>query len=119
MATRVIVLYNHLPQCAAVTLSAADDLSTDVAKAMHQVAQATAPVRTGALRRGITVEEGNPATVTASSLAGGGLREYAAYNEFGTRYMAANPFMMPGFVAGVASVAVYGRQYGAKIEAAA
>jgi HK97 gp10 family phage protein len=119
MATRVIVVFNHLDACAAVALSAADDLSTDVAKDMHQAAQAAAPVRTGALRRGITLEEGNPATVTASSLAGGGLREYAAYNEFGTRYMSANPFMMPGFVAGLAQVPVHGRAYGNKIEAAA
>ncbi len=117
--SRVYVVYDHFPACAAVALSAADDLSTDVAKAMHQVAQSNAPVRTGALRRGINVTSGNPAEVTASSLQGGGTREYAAYNEFGTRYMGAQPFMMPGFVAGVASVAVYGRQYGAKIEAAA
>lgn len=119
MAVRIIVIYNHLPQCAAVTLSAADELSTDVAKVMHTAAQAAAPVRTGALRRGITVEEGNPAVVNASSLAGGGLREYAFYNEFGTRYMSANPFMMPGFVAGLAAVPAEGRKYGAKIEAAA
>jgi HK97 gp10 family phage protein len=116
---RVIIVYNHLPQCAAVALSAADDLSTDIAKVMHQAAQANAPVRTGALRRGITLQPGNPAEVTASSLAGGGLREYAAYNEFGTRYMSAQPFMMPGYVAGLASVPLYGRQYGQKIEAAA
>jgi HK97 gp10 family phage protein len=118
MPTRIIVVFNHFPQAAAATLAGADELSTGVAKAMHTAAQAAAPVRTGALRRGINLNEGNPAEVTASSLEGGGLREYAAYNEFGTRYMSANPFMMPGYIAGLASVPVEGRKYGAKIEAA-
>lgn len=115
----VIVVYNHLPQCAAVALSAADDLCKDIARDMHGAAQRAAPVRTGALRRGITLEEGNPSTVSASSLAGGGLREYAAYNEFGTRYMSANPFMLPGYVYGLARVPIHARTYGNKIEAAA
>lgn len=116
---RIEVVYNHLDACAAVALSAADDLCTDVAKVMHQGAQMNAPVRTGALRSGINLHAGNPAEVTASSLEGGGLREYAAYNEFGTRYMNAQPFMMPGYVAGLAAVPAKGREYGAKIEAAA
>lgn len=116
---RVIIIYDHLPRCAAVALSAADDLSTDVAKDMHDGARAAAPVRTGALRNGIKHHPGNPAEVTASSLEGGGLREYALYNEFGTRYMSANPFMMPGYMAGLAKLPARGREYGAKIEAAA
>ncbi len=115
----VIVVYNHLDRCAAVALSAADDLCTDIANTMHQAAQAAAPVRTGALRRGINVQAGNPAEVTASSVAGGASREYAEYNEFGTRYMNPQPFMMPGFVAGLASVPIHGRTYGQKIESAA
>lgn len=116
---RVQVVKNNFAACAAVTLSAADDLSTDVAKAVHTAAQANAPVRTGALRAGIQVTEGNPAEVTASSLQGGALREYAVYNEFGTSKMAAQPFMMPGYVAGLATVPIHGRTYGSKIEAAA
>ena len=115
----VYVVYDHLPQCAAAALAGQDELSTGVGRVIHRVAQASAPVRTGALRRGINLEEGNPATITASSLEGGALREYAEYNEFGTRYMNAHPFMMPGYVAGIAAVAVEGRKYGAKIEAAA
>ena len=115
----VIVVYNHLPQCAAVALSAADDLSTDVAKVMHTGATAMAPMRTGALKAGIELHAGNPASVTASSTSGGAPREYAAYQEYGTSKMSAHPFMMPGFVMGVAAVPVKGREYGAKIEAAA
>jgi HK97 gp10 family phage protein len=116
---RVVIVYNHQPRCAAEALARQDELCTNVAKDMHRGAQAAAPVRTGALRRGINVHEGNPAEVTASSLEGGGLREYAAYNEFGTRYMSANPFMMPGYVAGLALLGVRGREYGAWIEAVA
>lgn len=119
MPVTVIVEKNNLPRCAAMALAAADDLSTDVAKDMHDGAQAAAPVRTGALRTGIHHHPGNPAEVTASSLEGGASREYAHYNEFGTRYMSANPFMMPGYIVGLAQVPVRGRQYGAKIEAVA
>lgn len=115
----VNVIYDHLPRCAAVAISAADDLSSDIASDMHDAAQRFAPVRTGALRSGINLQRGNPAEVTASSLEGGATREYAAYNEYGTRNMSANPFMMPGFVAGLAKAPVRYREYGDKIEAAA
>lgn len=119
MASRIIVVYDHLPRCAAQALAGQADLSTNVAKDMHQGAQAAVHVRTGALKRGINVNGGNPAEVTASSLAGGAPREYAFYNEFGTRYMSANPFMMPGFVVGLAMLPARGREYGAAIEAVA
>lgn len=115
----VIIVYDHLPRCAAQALAGQDDLSTNVAKNMQEGAKRFAPVRTGALRRGINLQGGNPASVTASSLEGGGLREYAAYNEFGTRYMNANPFMIPGYVYGLGMLPVEARKYGAAIEAVA
>lgn len=115
----IIVEYNHLDRCAAVVLSATDDLCTDIARDMQQAAKNSAPVMTGALQRGINLVEGNPAEVTASSIEGGAMREYAQYNEYGTRHMSAQPFMMPGFVSGLARVPVHARAYGAKIEAAA
>lgn len=115
----VIIIFDHLPRCAAVALSEADDLSTDVASDMKDGAEAAAPVLFGFLKRGIKLHPGNPAEVTASSTEGGAPREYAFYNEFGTRYMSPNPFMMPGFAVGLAKVPVRGREYGAKIEAAA
>ncbi len=115
----VIVVYDHLPRCAAEALARQDDLSTNVASDMHGGAQAAAPVRTGALRAGINLHGGNPAEVTASSLEGGAPREYAMYNEYGTRYMSANPFMMPGYIVGLAKLPMRGRQYGAWIEAVA
>ena len=116
---RVIIVYDHLPRCAAECIARQDDLSTNVAKDMHRGAEAAVHVRTGALKRGIKLNGGNPAEVTASSLEGGAPREYAAYNEFGTRYMNAIPFMMPGYVAGLATLPARGREYGAWIEAVA
>lgn len=114
------IVYDHLPRCAAECLARQDDLSTAVAKAMQSAAKGFAPVRTGALRDGINLVEGNPAEVTASSRAGGATREYALYNEFGTRYMNAQPFMMPGYVAGLATVYTKGRSdFGVYIEAVA
>lgn len=120
MAIRVTVVKNNLDRCAAECLARQDDLSTAVARVMHNTASMQAPVLTGALKRGILLNEGNPAEVTASSIQGGADREYAAYNEFGTSKMSANPFMMPGFVAGVASVPSKGRSdFGRYIEAVA
>lgn len=117
---RVQVVKNNLPRCAAECIARQDDLSTAIAEDMHRVASATAPVRTGALKAGIQLHAGNPAEVTASSRDGGALREYALYNEFGTRYMSAQPFMMPGYVAGRAMVNVRGRSdFGIYIEAVA
>lgn len=116
----VVVVYNHLDNCARACITHQDTLSTAIANAMHTGAQMAAPVRTGALKAGIQVTVGNPAEVTASSRDGGASREYAEYNEFGTRYMNPQPFMMPGFVYGLAQVPVLGRtHFGAYIEAAA
>lgn len=115
----VTVVYDHLPRCAAQALAGQDELSSEVAEVMHDAAKQLVPVRTGALRNGIQLQRGNPAEVTASSLEGGAPREYAQYNEYGTRYMSANPFMMPGFVRGLAAVPVKGREYGRRIEAVA
>lgn len=119
MGVRVTVVYDHLPRCAAEALARQADLSTAVAGDMHRGAEAAAPVRTGALKAGIQLQGGNPATVTAASRDGGATREYAAYNEYGTRYMNAHPFMVPGFVMGRAMLPARGREYGAHIEAVA
>ncbi len=118
----VTVVYNHLPRCAAACLERAPELSQAVAEVMRDGAQAAVPVLTGALRTGIQLEGtgGTEVSVTASSIAGGATREYSQYVEYGTRHASSQPFMMPGFVAGVASVPVKGRtEFGAYIEAAA
>ncbi len=58
---------------------------------MQQKAMRTVPVRTGDLKRSIqlTIEDGG---MTARVRAG---MDYAPYVEWGTRYMAAQPFMRP------------------------
>lgn len=117
----VTVVYDHLPRVALAVLENADDLSKDVATTMKERAEFYVPVLYGFLKAGIQLEgEGSTTvSVTASSIAGGGPREYAAYVEYGTRFTPAQPFMMPGFINGVISVNRHGRVYGAKIEAAA
>lgn len=58
---------------------------------LHQKAQKAAPVDTGQLRRSIQLDitrNGMTAVVSANT-------EYAAYQEYGTRKMAAQPFLRP------------------------
>lgn len=56
-------------------------------------AQRNAPVDTGTLKRsiGLEIEDGG---LTARSAA---TADYAAYQEWGTRFMEAHPFMTPAF----------------------
>lgn len=54
------------------------------------LAQALAPVRTGALRDSIHKEEGGPLSVTVIADA-----PYAIYVEYGTTFAAAQPFLTP------------------------
>lgn len=118
----VQVIKDNIPEVIAALHAGRDDMAVGVAKGMEGYAQDFAPVLTGALRAGVQSEGtgGGSAEVTASSVQGGADREYSHYVEYGTRYMAAQPFMMQGFAAGVAtSVPVEGAKFGAKIEAAA
>lgn len=120
MGVRVIVEKNNLDRCATVLLQKQATMSTEVVKAMQTVARRQVPVDTGALFRGIEYHWGNPAELTAGSMDGGASREYAAYNEYGTRYMSAQPFMMPAFVAVLPRVDSLGRRHiGIPVEAAA
>lgn len=61
---------------------------------MQQTAHDLAPNRTGQLQRSITHEErdgGFTAEIAPHT-------NYAAYVEYGTRYMAAQPYMRPAFI---------------------
>lgn len=61
---------------------------------MQQTAHDLAPNRTGQLQRSITHEErdgGFTAEIAPHT-------NYAAYVEYGTRYMAAQPYMRPAFM---------------------
>ena len=58
---------------------------------LQQKAQKNAPVDTGQLRRSIQLDirdAGMTAVVSANT-------DYAAYQEYGTRYMTAHPFLRP------------------------
>lgn len=115
------VTQNRIPSVIDAVSSGADDCVRQCADGIRDAAQSAAPVLTGALRSGIDVEgAGRSVVVKASSLDGGGEREYAAYNEYGTRYMSAQPFMRPGFQAAMgSSVPAAIAEYAAKIEAGA
>jgi HK97 gp10 family phage protein len=112
---------NHVPQVIRAVETHADNCVESIAKGIQSKAQAKAPVRTGALREGIKAESAGAHTwnVTAASTDGGADREYAEYNEYGTRKMAAQPFMKPGYEEARASdVPEAIAQYVAAIEAA-
>lgn len=60
---------------------------------LQRKAMAKAPIDTGTLMRSITMDtedDGLTATVTPAA-------EYAAYVEYGTRFMAAQPYLRPAF----------------------
>jgi HK97 gp10 family phage protein len=59
------------------------------------VMQQIAPVRTGALRRSGHIEDGAESTDIVFDPRGPKGESYAGYVEKGTRYMEAQPFMLP------------------------
>lgn len=67
------------------------------AQHVQQIARQRVPYVTGALHDGIEIAKGGVYnwTVTASSVAGGADREYAAYVEYGTWKMGAQPYLRP------------------------
>lgn len=94
----VNVTKDNIPNVIRAIETHADNCTRKIAEGIQRKAQAKAPVRTGHLREGIKVNGGgNSYEVSASSLEGGADREYAAYNEYGTRRMGAQPFMRPAF----------------------
>lgn len=60
---------------------------------LQRLAMANAPVRSGHLRRSIEllIEDGGLTSVVKPGM------EYAAYVEYGTRFMAAQPYLRPAF----------------------
>lgn len=79
----------------AATVHAANDATVKpLAGQIADDAQRLAPVLTGALMFSIRVEHTAGAS-TAQVVAGGGPVDYAAYQEFGTSKMAAQPYLAP------------------------
>jgi HK97 gp10 family phage protein len=89
----VKVLFNRLPQLAADLKSQGEALVQDTAKKVAADAAQRAPVDTGRLRAGITVEgSGMNSTVTSEA-------PYSHYVEYGTSRMGAQPFFWPALEA--------------------
>lgn len=85
------VVYNHLPQAESFVRQALADTVAETAYAVEGTAKQLAPVRTGTLRRSIhtVFSRGGLRAIVGPSVA------YSIFVEFGTRFMAARPFMRP------------------------
>lgn len=74
-------------------LAAAKQIVRNCGTKLQRGAENNAPVDTGTLKRSITIEiedDGLTAVVAPHT-------EYAAYVEYGTRYMTAQPYMRPAY----------------------
>lgn len=103
---RIVVKFNKLPSCPGLMAKAVDQAFQDLAPQLLETMQGRTPVDTGELRGSEAAEAGGKQlTLTAGT-------DHARYVEFGTRKMAAQPFMRP-------TVEGAGGQVGAAISAAA
>jgi HK97 gp10 family phage protein len=113
MPIRVIVDKRTLNNLITTLPARVDAIAARGAGQTAKSARALVPVRTGALRASIRVERSG---VGHAVRAGGGAVDYAAYVEFGTRRMAARPYLRPALESvsweRIARVAISGRQEG-------
>lgn len=82
MAIRVIVKMNKLPSTSSALQAAVDDVVDKYISEVDTIATGTVPVDTGKLKNSKEVSKGRIAWTA----------EYAAHVNYGTRYMAAQPF---------------------------
>lgn len=92
-AATLKVLFNRLPTLAAEIKSQGAALVAETAQHVATGAQQRAPVRTGRLRDGITVEGSGSASRVVSEA------PYSVYVEYGTSRMGAQPFFWPALEA--------------------
>lgn len=121
MSMRVRVVKNRFPQVIFTTRFQGNRVAQDTAEDMEENAKRFVPVLFGFLQNSISTSGGGGDwTVSAQSTRGGADREYANYVEYGTRHMAAQPFMQPAFQKG-ATVDVYtnGIEFGRDVMRAA
>lgn len=88
---RVVVVRDRIPQARSAVERAVIDTVAETAYATEAVAKTLCPVDTGTLRRSIhaVISERGFRAVVGPSVA------YAIFVEFGTRFMAARPYMRP------------------------
>lgn len=119
MQVTVRIAKNNVPTVITRLPGIADEMTGKMANHIKDGAQGKAPVLTGHLRSQIRVEGGGATRMVISDTSGTGHREYAAYNEYGTRYMAAQPYMLPGFISGLAHLPAVLADGAAEVERAA
>jgi HK97 gp10 family phage protein len=87
----VRVVFNHLPQASSAIETAAIMTVAEVAYGIEATSKALVPVDTGTLRRSIhtVFSPGGLRAIVGPSVA------YSIFVEFGTRFMAARPYMRP------------------------
>jgi len=88
----VTILVNDLPRIAAEIRPKAEVVVAKIARDMEAGAKRRAPVDTGLLRASITARRVRELTWTLEVGA-----EYGAYVEYGTRHMAAQPYLHPAY----------------------
>lgn len=86
----VKVLFNHLPRIKAAMPGAIADTVREAALKCETYAKDVTPVDTGALRASIAAKK-----IAETEWEVAPATEYAIYVEFGTRKMAAQPYMRP------------------------
>jgi HK97 gp10 family phage protein len=112
--------FNHLTEVVRTLANEDDRMAENLAEYIAGRAQIYAPFRTGRLSSRIRVSStGNGKRAVISDTSGPGIREYAAYNEYGTRYMEAQPYMRPAATDGIRHAPVVGAQMGRRVEASA
>ena len=85
------VVFDHVPQASDAVHAAVVDAVAETAYGVEARGKQLCPVDTGTLRRSIhtVLSKGGLRAVVGPSA------DYAEYVEFGTRYMAARPYMRP------------------------
>jgi len=90
MVSMRVVIVNRFPEIAGRLPEALAALVNAAAEEIALLAKVLAPFRTGALRDSIAVELTGALTATVGTPI-----TYAIYQEFGTRFMAAHPYLVP------------------------
>jgi HK97 gp10 family phage protein len=90
-SAHIRIVFNHLPQAQSAVHAAVIATVAETAYGTEAVAKILCPVDTGLLRRSIhtVIEHGGLRAVVGPSAF------YSVFVEFGTRYMAARPYMRP------------------------
>lgn len=92
--------FNHWAEVAEALTPALEEAATEATEAIAADARSHAPVRSGELRDSIAVQPGDSGL---SKLIVVGA-PYGIYVEFGTRFMAAEPFLLPALETGGAAM---------------